>query len=188
MQVSGFADTLHRKPSSDHPVYRPATNSIVSPSIIPASARGNMTDACKTRLPTAAPAATNASAAGTGNPIASANTTAAITTYPCREIKETISVMLGIRLAGFREPVQRPPAPEKPESQCRFPQSNRTSCRLGRGAMSRLESLSRRAINLPGRPAGLPFSDAFLIGDTLYISGRIGIDPVTGQAPADLDA
>jgi enamine deaminase RidA (YjgF/YER057c/UK114 family) len=54
--------------------------------------------------------------------------------------------------------------------------------------MSRLESLSRRAINLPGRPAGLPFSDAFLIGDTLYISGRIGIDPVTGQAPADLDA
>ena len=54
--------------------------------------------------------------------------------------------------------------------------------------MSRLESLSRRAINLPGRPAGLPFSDAFLVGDTLYISGRIGIDPVTGQAPADLDA
>jgi 2-iminobutanoate/2-iminopropanoate deaminase len=59
---------------------------------------------------------------------------------------------------------------------------------LHRGAMSHLESLSRRAINLPGRPAGLPFSDAFLVGDTLYISGRIGIDPVTGQAPADLDA
>jgi enamine deaminase RidA (YjgF/YER057c/UK114 family) len=59
---------------------------------------------------------------------------------------------------------------------------------LDRGAMSHLESLARRAINLPGRPAGLPFSDAFLVGDTLYISGRIGIDPVTGQAPADLDA
>lgn len=54
--------------------------------------------------------------------------------------------------------------------------------------MSPLEALTRRAINLPGRPAGLPFSDAFLVGDTLYISGRIGIDPVTGQAPADLDA
>ena len=47
---------------------------------------------------------------------------------------------------------------------------------------------TRRSINLPGRPATLPFSDAVLIGDTLYISGRIGIDPVTQQAPADIDA
>jgi 2-iminobutanoate/2-iminopropanoate deaminase len=54
--------------------------------------------------------------------------------------------------------------------------------------MSRLETSTRRTINLPGRPAGLPFSDAVLVGDTLYLSGRIGIDPVTGQAPADLDA
>lgn len=54
--------------------------------------------------------------------------------------------------------------------------------------MSRLETSVRRTINLPGRPAGLPFSDAVLVGDTLYLSGRIGIDPVTGQAPADLDA
>lgn len=41
----------------------------------------------------------------------------------------------------------------------------------------------RRLINLPNRPAGLPFSDAVLLGDTLYISGRIGIDPTTGLAP-----
>jgi 2-iminobutanoate/2-iminopropanoate deaminase len=54
--------------------------------------------------------------------------------------------------------------------------------------MSRLETSTRRTINLPGRPAGLPFSDGVLIGDTLYLAGRIGIDPVTGQAPADLDA
>lgn len=54
--------------------------------------------------------------------------------------------------------------------------------------MSRLETSVRRTINLPGRPAGLPFSDGVLVGDTLYLSGRIGIDPVTGQAPADLDA
>ena len=45
----------------------------------------------------------------------------------------------------------------------------------------------RRYINLPGKSAALPFSDAVLVGDTLYISGRIGIDPKTGQAPADLD-
>jgi len=46
---------------------------------------------------------------------------------------------------------------------------------------------SRRFINLPGRKAPLPFSDAVLVSDTLYISGRIGIDPATGLAPADLD-
>jgi len=54
--------------------------------------------------------------------------------------------------------------------------------------MSELKTSSHRTINLPGRPAALPFSDAVLVGDTLYLSGRIGIDPVTGQAPADLDA
>ena len=54
--------------------------------------------------------------------------------------------------------------------------------------MSRLETSARRSINLPGRPATLPFSDGVLVEDTLYISGRIGIDPVTGRAPADLDA
>src|SRR5579862_3098047 len=59
---------------------------------------------------------------------------------------------------------------------------------VNRGAMSELKTSSRRTINLPGRPAGLPFSDAVLAGDTLYLSGRIGIDPVTGRAPADLDA
>lgn len=49
-------------------------------------------------------------------------------------------------------------------------------------------STVRRHVNLPGRPATLPFSDGVLVGDTLYLSGRIGIDPVTGRAPADLDA
>lgn len=45
---------------------------------------------------------------------------------------------------------------------------------------------SRRTINLPSRPAGLPFSDAVLVGDTLYVSGRIGIDPDTGVVPPDV--
>jgi 2-iminobutanoate/2-iminopropanoate deaminase len=45
----------------------------------------------------------------------------------------------------------------------------------------------RRYINLPGRKTALPFSDAVLAGDTLYLSGRIGIDPATGVAPDDVD-
>jgi 2-iminobutanoate/2-iminopropanoate deaminase len=47
---------------------------------------------------------------------------------------------------------------------------------------------TRRYVNLPGRSSTLPFSDGVLVGDTLYLSGRIGIDPVTGQAPTDVDA
>jgi 2-iminobutanoate/2-iminopropanoate deaminase len=54
--------------------------------------------------------------------------------------------------------------------------------------MSSLETAStRRVINLPGRTSALPFSDAVLVGDTLYLAGRIGIDPATGQVPADVD-
>jgi 2-iminobutanoate/2-iminopropanoate deaminase len=49
-------------------------------------------------------------------------------------------------------------------------------------------SATRRHINLPGRKSALPFSDAVLVGETLYLAGRIGIDPVTGRAPADVDA
>jgi 2-iminobutanoate/2-iminopropanoate deaminase len=46
---------------------------------------------------------------------------------------------------------------------------------------------TRQYINLPGRRAALPFSDAVLVNDTLYLSGRIGIDPATGLAAADID-
>ncbi len=41
----------------------------------------------------------------------------------------------------------------------------------------------RRHINLPGKLA-LPFSDAVLVGDTLYLAGRIGLDAATGKPPA----
>ncbi|HTP79364.1 MAG TPA: Rid family hydrolase [Bacteroidota bacterium] len=47
----------------------------------------------------------------------------------------------------------------------------------------------RTVINLP-RPAGLaqvPFSDGVLVGNTLYISGRLGLDPKTGSVPVDVD-
>ncbi len=45
---------------------------------------------------------------------------------------------------------------------------------------------TRKFINLPTRAvSGLPFSDAVLVGDTLYIAGRIALDPATRQPPAD---
>jgi 2-iminobutanoate/2-iminopropanoate deaminase len=52
--------------------------------------------------------------------------------------------------------------------------------------MPKKSQSGRQYINLPGRRAGLPFSDAVLAGNTLYLSGRIGIDPATGRAPAEV--
>ena len=49
------------------------------------------------------------------------------------------------------------------------------------------KSPTRRAINLPGRSAELPFSDAVQIGDTLYLSGTIGLDPKTGKPPESVE-
>jgi hypothetical protein len=40
---------------------------------------------------------------------------------------------------------------------------------------------TRRYINLPNRPLEAPFSDGVLNGETLYIAGRVGIDPKTGK-------
>jgi 2-iminobutanoate/2-iminopropanoate deaminase len=57
-----------------------------------------------------------------------------------------------------------------------------------RGAFSQGEAQSkRRAINLPGPASQLPFSKAILAGDTLYLSGSIGLDPKTGKAPDKID-
>jgi len=49
------------------------------------------------------------------------------------------------------------------------------------------KGLTRRHINLPNHAPSLPFSDAVLVGDTLYLAGRIGQDPTTGKVPSDLD-
>jgi len=46
---------------------------------------------------------------------------------------------------------------------------------------------TRRYINLPNRPVQAPFSDGVLIGDTLFIAGRIGVDPKTGKPPDDVE-
>ena len=55
-----------------------------------------------------------------------------------------------------------------------------------RGAISSSSPVpTRKAINLSDDDPQLPFSGAILTGNTLYLSGRIGIDPKTGKAPVD---
>ena len=45
----------------------------------------------------------------------------------------------------------------------------------------------RRYLEHVGPPGSkpLPFSDAVLTGNTLYVAGHLGLDPHTGSAPAD---
>jgi len=45
----------------------------------------------------------------------------------------------------------------------------------------------RSSFNLPGRNHDFPFSDGVLVGDTLYLSGRIGLDPKTGRAAENVE-
>lgn len=49
------------------------------------------------------------------------------------------------------------------------------------------DSTKRQYINLPRAVPNLPFSDALLVGNTLYLSGRIGLDPQSGKVPADIN-
>ena len=44
-----------------------------------------------------------------------------------------------------------------------------------------------RHIVLPGRTDTLPYSDGVLVGNTLYLAGKIGIDPQTGRPPEDVE-
>lgn len=56
------------------------------------------------------------------------------------------------------------------------------------GAFSQADAQSkRRVINLPDRSPQAPFSNAILVGDTLYMSGNIGLDPKTGKAPEKIE-
>ena len=45
-----------------------------------------------------------------------------------------------------------------------------------------------RFIRLPGRNTELPFSDGVLAGNTLYLAGRLGLDPKTSKIPQDVDS
>ena len=57
-----------------------------------------------------------------------------------------------------------------------------------RSAFSQSDAQSkRRVINLPTRSAQAAFSNAILVGDTLYISGNIGFDPKTGKPPEKIE-
>lgn len=49
------------------------------------------------------------------------------------------------------------------------------------------QSATRQYIQSAGSLAGLPFSEAVLTGKTLYVAGHVGLDPSTGNAPADVD-
>ena len=45
----------------------------------------------------------------------------------------------------------------------------------------------RQFIPGPGGMGDLPFSNAVLVGNTLYLAGHIGFDPATRKVPADLE-
>jgi 2-iminobutanoate/2-iminopropanoate deaminase len=55
------------------------------------------------------------------------------------------------------------------------------------GVSALAQTPKKRYINLPNRNVNAPFSDAVLVGDTLYIAGRIGLDPKTGKVPDDVE-
>jgi 2-iminobutanoate/2-iminopropanoate deaminase len=54
-------------------------------------------------------------------------------------------------------------------------------------AFSFSDNAGHRFIVLPTRPPDLPFSNAVLAGNTLYIAGAIGLEPETRNPPADLE-
>lgn len=58
---------------------------------------------------------------------------------------------------------------------------------LSVGVSAFAQAPKKRYINLPNRKINAPFSDAVLVGDTLYIAGRVGLDPKTGKLPDDID-
>jgi len=43
-------------------------------------------------------------------------------------------------------------------------------------------------LDLPGRSDELPFTHVVVAGDTVYLSGGLGLDPETGQPPAEIEA
>lgn len=49
------------------------------------------------------------------------------------------------------------------------------------------QAQGKRVINLPDRSVRAPFSDAVLVGDTLYLAGRIGLDSKTNKPPEDVE-
>ena len=53
--------------------------------------------------------------------------------------------------------------------------------------VSKSTASARKHLMSPNRKDTLPFSDGVLVGDTLYLAGKIGVDPETGRAPEDVE-
>jgi reactive intermediate/imine deaminase len=59
---------------------------------------------------------------------------------------------------------------------------------VAHGVFSQTDAGSkRRVINLPDRSPQAAYSNAILVGDTLYISGNIGFDPKTQKPPDKIE-
>ena len=56
---------------------------------------------------------------------------------------------------------------------------------LGIAAIASPVAAQHKVINTPAHVQGLPYSDAVLVGDTLYVSGNVGQDPKTGKVSED---
>ncbi|MGL4605869.1 MAG: RidA family protein [Eubacteriaceae bacterium] len=49
--------------------------------------------------------------------------------------------------------------------------------------------MNKKAINSSNAPAAVgPYSHSYLVGETLYISGQLGLDPITGEMAAGVEA
>jgi 2-iminobutanoate/2-iminopropanoate deaminase len=46
---------------------------------------------------------------------------------------------------------------------------------------------TRKVFNAPEKTVQAPYSDGILAGNTLYLAGRIGLDPKTGKPPAEIE-
>jgi len=56
------------------------------------------------------------------------------------------------------------------------------------GAFSQpVPQTTRKVFNAPEKTLQAPFSDGILAGNTLYLAGRIGLDPKTGKPPAEIE-
>src|SRR5438270_264532 len=86
-------ETRHKMFKNHHPVRRPSQKSRESPNTIVTTATITTNPGRNTPMALAAPAATRASDAGMGNPMASKNATTPISRYPCCLISENHSGM-----------------------------------------------------------------------------------------------
>jgi 2-iminobutanoate/2-iminopropanoate deaminase len=57
-----------------------------------------------------------------------------------------------------------------------------------RGVLSQPPRQSARKVyNAPEKTVQAPYSDGIMVGNTLYLAGRIGLDPKTGKPPAEIE-